>query len=178
MNDPTELPKRAQEHVVADEAVKLVKSVIPKEWIIRDQPVSDYGIDLEIELAGSVVTGRIFKGRVKGHRAVGWTADGIFLQPVMRRTQNYWQQFSVPIVLFVVDVSRGEVYWARTQDPGRPGGMSGVRVHRSDALPLTISGLTWYVVNWIDRQAARQALYSVALLSQRLEPSLSIWMRQ
>ncbi len=167
------LPKRSQAHVIGEQAVRAVKDALPPEWIVRDQPVSDYGIDLEIELAKGVVSGRIFKAQVKGHGSIEWTQDGTFLQVVSETALNYWRQFRVPVVLFVVDVSPGDVCWSRTQELSASRSTSHIRVHRANSLPLTINALSWYVVNWIDLQTARQALYSVALLSQRLERRLA-----
>jgi hypothetical protein len=173
MKDPIDLPKRAGEHVVGEQAVQILKAALPREWVVRDQPVSDYGIDLEIELARSVVSGRIFKGQVKGHSTVEWRTDGTLLQSITQRTLNYWQQFRVPVILFIVDVSKGEVYWAKTQELTTSRGVSGILVRRVDTLPTMINALTWYVVNWIDLQAARQMLYSVSLLSERLDERLA-----
>jgi hypothetical protein len=173
VNNAPKLPKRSREHVIAEKAVRVVTRALPSGWIVRDQPVSDYGIDLEIELAGSIVTGLIFKGQVKGHSGIAWEKDGTFLQPLAQRTMNYWRQFRVPVVLFAVDTSCSEVYWSKTQEALASGLISGIRVRQGDSLPRTLDALASYVVNWADLQTTRQTLYSMSLLSQRLDRRLA-----
>ena len=81
-----DLPKRPSQHVTSEQAVSLLKAVLPREWIVREQPAGDYGIDVEIELAANTVSGLIFKGQVKGHQEVKWKSDGE--SPLTRRSSQ------------------------------------------------------------------------------------------
>ena len=166
-----DLPKRPSQHVTSEQAVSLLKAVLPREWIVREQPAGDYGIDVEIELAANTVSGLIFKGQVKGHQEVKWKSDGTILQPVRPETANYWRQFMVPVVLFVVDVEGRRVYWAETQ--GVTQTPSGIWVSRTNELPATTTRLALYVITWIDARTAQQTIYRVPLLSKRIEERMN-----
>ena len=41
--------RKTDSHIIGEQAVKFVKSLLPTEWTAREL-VPDYGIDLEIEL--------------------------------------------------------------------------------------------------------------------------------
>jgi len=111
-----DLPIRDPRHVTAEQAIAALRRALPKEWILRDQG-TDYGIDVEIELAGRQVVGRIFKGQVKGHDHLSWAKDGTILQAVKTSTLAYWRQMPVPVVLFCVDVRADELYWSPGTGP-------------------------------------------------------------
>lgn len=166
-----DLPKRPSHHVTSEQAVSILKMVLPKEWIVRDQPSSDYGIDVEIELAASTVSGLICKGQVKGHHEMKWKSDGTILQPVRTETINYWRQFMVPLVLFAVDVKDRRAYWAGTQ--GVTQSASGITVSNTNELPATSAKLALYVITWIDARTARQTMYRVPLLAKRIEERMN-----
>lgn len=169
-----DLPQRASQHVISEEAVTILKSVLPREWVVRDQPASDYGIDIEIELAADKVSGAIFKGQVKGHLELDWRVDGTCFQQVRPQTVNYWRRFRVPVLLFVVDVRHRQVYWSETQTlvdtvPAAPG----IAVPRANALPSTSTKLALYVITWMDVRTARQTIYRVPLLARRIEERMN-----
>ena len=48
--------KRPQGHIIGDQAVAILKKLLPRQWVIREY-FSDYGIDLDVELF-SLTTGR------------------------------------------------------------------------------------------------------------------------
>jgi hypothetical protein len=99
-----DLPKRPEQHVTAERAVGAVINALPRTWIKREQQ-ADYGIDLEVEIANEVVSGRIFKGQVKGRQSVRWTGANTISVSVRAETLSYWNQFPVPVILFLVDLA-------------------------------------------------------------------------
>jgi hypothetical protein len=160
------LPKRDRRHVIGEKAVRAVMRTLPAEWIVREQG-GDYGIDIEIELASTEVTGRLLKGQVKGHEGLAWTADKTNLQQVKASTLEYWNQLPLPVVVFLVDVDNETVYWS----PGTGASVepTGVRVLKSSRLPKTTDDLVRFVIDWIDHRTMRQAIYDLPLLVSRLE---------
>jgi hypothetical protein len=163
----TKLPKRPEQHVIGNRALTVVKLCLPSEWIVREEPEqSDYGIDLEIELASREVSGRLFKAQVRGHSGIKWRSDGSFSQSVSETTLNYWRALPLPVVLFVPDVSLEAVYWA----PGKTStGSHAVVVRKDSELPKTAQHLERYVVNWLDQRGARALKYGLPLFSQMWE---------
>lgn len=106
-------PKRTRQHVIDDMAVRIVQEKLPEHWIFRTQG-KDYGIDAEIEPVNidGTVTGRIVKAQIKGHESMTF-AHGIYKESGIRlETANYWLSFSLPLILFSVDVKGKKVYWA------------------------------------------------------------------
>jgi hypothetical protein len=153
------MPKRPQQHVSGDEAILLAKRCLPPRWIVREvAQANDYGIDLEVELADSEVSGRLFKAQVRGHGRIAWTAGGSYLQPVREQTLNYWRALLDPVVLLVPDLTEEKTYWA----PGKaPSGSAGIRIMSRSALPKDTARLASYVTDWIDQRSAKALLYSL-----------------
>ena len=49
--------RRPSQHVVEDRAKRLIREILPVEWIVRNLP-KDYGVDFEIEMVdANFVTG-------------------------------------------------------------------------------------------------------------------------
>jgi len=136
----------------------MVQNSLPQEWVVRIEPQeTDYGIDMEIELADLEVSGRLFKVQVRGHANVPWTAAGTFLQPVREETLNYWRAIPLPVVMMVPDHSAGLVYWA----PAKPAEATGVRIEQKHSLPADADSLSDYIINWIDRRSSRALKYGL-----------------
>ena len=159
------LPIRDEKHVTGEQAVLLLKQVLPKKWICREQS-SDYGIDVEIEMAGTHVTGWIFKGQVKGHETINWNLDSTVLQQVRKSTLAYWRGMRVPVVLFVVDVRLGQVYWSPAQ--GVSGEANGIRISKTNLLPQSQNELEWHLASWMDSETSNRHILSVPTIARRL----------
>ena len=165
------LPRRPKQHVIGDRAVVLVRKHLPPEWVVREQDgTSDYGIDLEVEIAQAVVSGHIFKGQVRGHEQLPWAADSGYLQPVRAATLEYWRAVPVPVVLLVADLGAEAVYWTLVRSSE---GESGVRVARSSRLDRTADDLERSVTAWLDEHGANATVASVALFAERWESAKS-----
>lgn len=54
-------PKRSKTHLTETESWRVLDSVAPKDWIVREVTERDYGIDAYIELVGKndEVTGQL-----------------------------------------------------------------------------------------------------------------------
>lgn len=50
MDKTKELPQRAENHIRESSGYKVLESVIPSQWMIRDVTERDYGIDCYIKL--------------------------------------------------------------------------------------------------------------------------------
>lgn len=166
------LPKRPRQHVSADRALVEVRRALPSEWIIREQ-AADYGIDLEIELATSEVSGCIFKAQVKGHEKIRWTKRGSFRQPVDAKTIRYWRHLPVPVVLFVVDLASPGVYWAPIPLLGAQSGPRAITVRCEHEIGDSCTDLRLFLLTWIDRKTAQHLLYGLPRIDRQLQERIS-----
>jgi len=154
-------PRRPPQHEIADRAIVILKSLLPRGWVAREQG-GDYGIDLEIEIAQGCVTGLIFKAQVKGHGSITWSRDDSYCQSVSPASQEYWHGIPLPVILFVVDVAEEEAYWMLWAPPVTE---SGLYVHRSNALSSRIGLLQESIHNWLRRRGAQAVLHAAPILA-------------
>ena len=72
------LPKRPKTHVIETESGRLLQSLVPEEWIVRDPPERDYGIDLYIEQVSKdgYLTGQLMAVQLKGQQNIEWKTIG------------------------------------------------------------------------------------------------------
>lgn len=160
-----DLPIRDPNHVTAEQGIAALRCVLPKEWIVRVQD-SDYGIDVEIEIATTHVTGRIFKGQVKAHRRIAWGQDKTFLQPVRPSTLAYWRAMRVPVVVFCADLDSGRVVWS--PGTGRCAESRGVRLRKGRRLPKTLQTLRAYLARWMDADTSMRHILAVPRIAEQL----------
>jgi hypothetical protein len=93
--------------------------------MFRELPTADFGIDGQIEIVAAgedgvdVATGRILSVQVKaGESYFRQDAGDAWLVPIPRRTVQYWQSHSVPVLLVLVDLANvGACYWTHASDP-------------------------------------------------------------
>jgi hypothetical protein len=160
-----DLPKRPVQHVSGDRAVARVHLAVPPKWIVRDQ-TGDYGIDVEIEYADDVATGRIFKAQVKGHQSMTWDAAEMSREKIRPETMAYWRELPVPVVVFSVDNGSEEVFWSPTATD--LGTSKDIVVHRALKLPETADMLLHHVLTWRDARSHRADILALANLDRRL----------
>ena len=120
------LPKRPKAHVIETESFRLLQSLAPKEWIVRDVSERDYGIDLYIELVSKdgELTGQLMSVQLKGQQNIEWKpSDGgqcvAKFSSVKTTTATYWLNHSVPVFLFVADLSAQNIYFVAVQEEVR-----------------------------------------------------------
>lgn len=105
-------------------AVKAVEEAsLRADWFFREQPITDQGIDAHIEkfelLKGQkgddeVGTGRLIALQIKGGPSYfsrpspnGWWF------PFKARKANLWLGHALPVLVVLVDLDSGEMYWQR-----------------------------------------------------------------
>lgn len=82
-------------------------------WIFRRQPESDFGIDAQIEIvAEKKPTGRLIAAQIKGGPSYfkSTTEDG-YVFYIDSDHFEYWVNFSLPVVIVLVDVASEKAYW-------------------------------------------------------------------
>lgn len=147
----------------------MFRDALPAEWVSREQ-TSDYGIDLEIETADRVVSGRLCKVQVKGHEQIPWSVDGTYWQPLDAEKAAYLGRLPLPTIVGVVDVGSKTAFWAPadtiiTSDRGR----IGVRVSRASRLPETSGKLLDFIREWLAREATQMLLNEFPRMDEALQ---------
>lgn len=119
MERPIELPKRANNHIRETSGNKVLESLIPSEWIIRSVTERDYGVDCYIELVDDKnrLTGEIAFVQMKATDKIDWRKDdGFRFYKVDRQTTNYLNGFKIPTYLFLVDLSKKEMFFLSVKE--------------------------------------------------------------
>jgi hypothetical protein len=119
-------PERSETHVTEAASWRLLQTLAPKEWIVREVSERDYGIDAYIELVtrSGEVTGQLISAQLKGTQNIEWklSENGrrFAKSPsVKTTTAAYWLGLPVPVFLFVAGLSDGDVYFVDVKEPIR-----------------------------------------------------------
>ena len=91
---------------------------MPNNWIVREPTERDYGIDCYVELVNdkNQLTGDIVLVQLKSKDKIKWTGnDEYILSGVKISTTNYWHRFPIPVLLFLTDNLKGELYFVCVQ---------------------------------------------------------------
>ena len=139
------MKKRPTSHITDSLGKQLSKSVLPREWVVREyQP--DYGIDFSVEVFDFqgdefVTLGEHFFVQLKSHSEVKWITKEVHARYNVAKTPLEYdrkQSFKIraiaesletaelqlarsmgpatPLVLVVADTTRSEVYWVCLND--------------------------------------------------------------
>ncbi len=128
--------KRPIQHVMEDQSEQLFRSFLPAEWIAR--PVlKDYGVDQEVELVDQEsVSGNRIWIQLKATNGIRFSqvtyhvgemypeiadADGkITVEyaafPISTKELHYSLKNAFPLLLFVADLERNDVFWIPIRD--------------------------------------------------------------
>ncbi len=129
------LPNRPATHLTEAASWRLLQSLAPPTWIVREVTERDYGIDAYIEISSDAgeITGDLISVQLKGTDALTWKApkksagkksvkkdkgdlDHTARSPqIGTSTANYWERLPVPVFLFVADISASDIYFASTE---------------------------------------------------------------
>ncbi|HEV2914361.1 MAG TPA: DUF4365 domain-containing protein [Pyrinomonadaceae bacterium] len=88
------------------------------DWIFRDQPIEDWGIDAEIEVVSEgIPTGRLIAAQIKsGESWFKEQDDKGFIYRGDERHLEYWRGHSLPVVLILYNPQTQTAYWEIIRD--------------------------------------------------------------
>jgi Domain of unknown function (DUF4365) len=116
------LPKRVDTHVTETASWRLLQSVAPDEWIVREVSERDYGIDCYIEIASKDghITGELVSAQLKGVEDLKWAGEvgkrTARSPSVKTSTANYWLNLPVPVFLLVADLPGKKVHYVSVME--------------------------------------------------------------
>jgi hypothetical protein len=121
------LPQRPGTHLAEAKSWRLLESIAPDNWIVREVTERDYGIDAYIEICSldGAVTGDLISIQLKAVNKIDWkgaagsSLRGAISPSIRVETVNYWLNLPVPVFLFVADLSAGNIYYAPTEHQTR-----------------------------------------------------------
>jgi len=89
------------------------------DWIFRRQPEADFGIDAHIEIvAAGKPTGRLVATQIKGGKSYLKTTTEVgYVFYIDDDHLQYWVNFSLPVIIVLVDVVQRKAYWQHVTTP-------------------------------------------------------------
>ena len=115
-------PNRARSHLVETKSSRVFQSMITAEWMLRQLSEADYGIDFLLEFPGlhNQINGRVAAIQLKGAESISFNRSGFYhLGGIKRSTLNLWLGYESPVMLVMVDVTSGVVYFKSIEDEFR-----------------------------------------------------------
>lgn len=129
------LPNRPATHLTEAASWRLLQSLAPETWIVREVTERDYGIDAYIEITSEAgeITGDLISVQLKGTESLDWKApkkkadkrpkkkdmgnlDHRARSPqIATSTANYWERLPVPVFLFVADINAGDIFFSSVE---------------------------------------------------------------
>lgn len=117
--------KVSKSHTTARAGIAVVQTIITKlGWLFREQPISDFGIDAEIEVVlHGHATGRLIAAQIKSGSSYFRKATTLaFRYRGKLEHLEYWLNHSLPVVVILHDPETDHCYWeevsARTVNRG------------------------------------------------------------
>ena len=117
------LPNRPAGHITEAQSWRLLQSLAPTNWIVREVSERDYGIDAYIEFVSTNgdVTGELFFAQLKAVQQLTWRqseTDALASSSPSVKTSAaaYWNQLPTPVFLFVADLAEENIYFLLVQD--------------------------------------------------------------
>lgn len=89
-------------------------------WIFREQPSEDFGIDGQIEIVNAcdllpqnaIPSGRLIAAQIKsGHSYFKEENRSCFVYRGEKRHASYWLKYSLPVIIIIYDRASGLAYW-------------------------------------------------------------------
>ncbi len=112
---------RPDEHAIGRDGLLKFLLAVPRGWAKREQPAEDYGVDAEVEVfEDERSTGFLIKAQVKGTEGPRFLADGQTISFSLRvdHAVYFTRELKAPLVLVLVDVSTGRMWWQAPQLDG------------------------------------------------------------
>jgi hypothetical protein len=172
-----EYPKRVSQHISESSSFKLISSLVPKEWIIRELTERDYGIDLYIEIVNEdgCVTGDLVALQVKSENIVNFSNESSYTYSGIKRTTiNYWLGLPVPVFLVVASLQNNQCDWTSVSENNRNGRFSNnaatVSLVIKEWSNFTVTGLMAFVLTYVRerRWAAIENAIANSLMSYNI----------
>ena len=111
------LPERNANHIIETQSIKIFKSIIPPQWIIREVTERDYGVDCYVEISQKgLITGKMLAIQLKGTTKDLSNKKSITCSKILPSTINYWNKLPVPVVLVYIDVNNELVYYENIKE--------------------------------------------------------------
>lgn len=117
--DKSELPIVDENSVIAREAVTQIQLLfVQNNFIFREQPKDDCGIDSIIELIeNGQTTGKLLALQIKGSRNIKENRDGsITFYGITQKQVNYWLNYSLTVMFVVYNLNTKTAYWKIVDD--------------------------------------------------------------
>jgi len=107
-------PLRDIKHISETASGKLFNFLMPDNWLVRSVTERDYGIDYYVEIVdeNDELTGKLISIQLKSRQSVSWTQKDTFaVSDIKLTTTNLWNEFAVPVFVFLADLDAKEVYY-------------------------------------------------------------------
>ncbi|MFK3857202.1 DUF4365 domain-containing protein [Agrobacterium pusense] len=106
-------PKRSATHVTETNSWRILDSLAPQDWIVREVTERDYGIDAYIELVdqNDQITGDLTSAQLKGVDSIKWKKGSGTSPQIKASTAAYWLGLPLPVFLLVADIAASDVYF-------------------------------------------------------------------
>ncbi|MGY5766687.1 DUF4365 domain-containing protein [Brachybacterium sp. DNPG3] len=132
---------------VSREAVTHTALAVQKElnWVFREQPTDDFGIDAQIEVVQeNVATGRLLALQIKGGKS--WFAEnasGGWWFRLDPDHYDYWTRHSLPVVVILYNPQTRQCHWQLvTEENVERGPQSGLKLLVPEVNVLDASAMT------------------------------------
>ncbi len=85
------------------------------KWIEREQTISDYGIDMQIEIVNDEIpTGQLIAIQIKsGESYFKETTEDSIIYRGEKTHLNYWQFHSIPVLIVLYNPNEDKIYWKK-----------------------------------------------------------------
>lgn len=115
------MPQRTKSHEIDEEAQRVFKAAIPKNWVAREQR-PDYGVDYVVEIfeergspGSTEPSGLQWSVQLKGTVAAKTAKGMLRFRLETHHLAYYVDRYRQPVFLVVIDVRQGVGYWVFLQ---------------------------------------------------------------
>ena len=83
-------------------------------WLEREQPISDYGIDFQIEIVDDdFPTGMLYAVQIKsGKSYFNESTDKVIVFRGKKKHLSYWSDYCLPVILVLYNPEEDNLYWS------------------------------------------------------------------
>lgn len=168
------LPIRSEKHIVESDSLKILKSQLPREWVVRELNERDYGVDLYVEIVteSNRLSGDLVAIQLKGTKNVTFKNKRSSFGGIKRETLNYWLSLTVPVFVCVACLEKKQCYWGSIELQNRQGRFKKksktVSVALSEESSFSPQGLQYFYMSY-----AREKSWTA--IEKSIEKSLMLY---